>query len=259
MSYHTVILRCSSRAKLLQMLNIWMTEFCIVQLNLLLHTRDTTKVNKCVLLYIIFMQCLSTSTSNTHLEINNNTTYMYFTLTCFITEIRRSMSLIWIFSFLFYFDVTEFNSPTPEPRNLLPRTPEPVEFEKLIEQLDVIPSTNIQLELVPCPICARKFVPESLAKHVGICEKMAMKKRKVFDSSRQRIEGTELAGYRPPPLPAMSVSQRHNSIDSQMSASKVSPPKTVSVSHTCRLFSGPWTQEKKFHEKIFFVVLCLKP
>lgn len=72
-------------------------------------------------------------------------------------------------------------------------------------------------------------MPESLAKHVGICEKMAMKKRKVFDSSRQRIEGTELAGYRPPPLPGMSQSQRHNSIDSQMSTSKASPPKTVRI------------------------------
>ncbi|XP_063708206.1 dual specificity protein kinase splB isoform X2 [Culicoides brevitarsis] len=120
----------------------------------------------------------------------------------------------------------EFNSPTPEPRSLLPQTPEPVEFEQLIEKLDVIPSNDIQLELVPCPICTRKFVPESLTKHVGICEKMAMKKRKVFDSSRQRIEGTELASYRPPPLPGMQ--SRHNSIDnSQMSMSKVTPPKTT--------------------------------
>lgn len=144
---------------------------------------------------------------------------------------NSKVNVTWFKCFLSIFTClrTEFNSPTPEPRNLLPRTPEPVEFEQLIEKLDVIPSTNIQLELEPCPICTRKFVPESLAKHVGICEKMAMKKRKVFDSSRQRIEGTELAGYRPPPLPGMSVTQRHNSIDSQMSTSKASPPKTVGL------------------------------
>uniref|UniRef100_A0A336MIL1 CSON001673 protein n=1 Tax=Culicoides sonorensis TaxID=179676 RepID=A0A336MIL1_CULSO len=121
----------------------------------------------------------------------------------------------------------EFNSPTPEPRQLfVPETPEPVDFGKLIEQLDVIPSTNIQLELEPCPICTRKFVPESLAKHVGICEKMAMKKRKVFDSSKQRIEGTELASYRPPPqLPGVSTTQKQHSVDSHLV--KVSPPKTT--------------------------------
>uniref|UniRef100_A0A336KCQ2 CSON005554 protein n=1 Tax=Culicoides sonorensis TaxID=179676 RepID=A0A336KCQ2_CULSO len=121
----------------------------------------------------------------------------------------------------------EFNSPTPEPRQIfVPETPEPVDFGKLIEQLDVIPSTNIQLELEPCPICTRKFVPESLAKHVGICEKMAMKKRKVFDSSKQRIEGTELASYRPPPqLPGVSTTQKQHSVDSHLV--KVSPPKTT--------------------------------
>lgn len=152
------------------------------------------------------------------LKINKNG--LYFTLAHISFE---GQCLLLAFSFLSL--ITEFNSPTPEPRQFLPRTPEPVEFEKLIEQLDVIPSTNIQLDLEPCPICTRKFVPDSLAKHVGICEKMAMKKRKVFDSSRQRIEGTELAGYRPPPLPA--ITSRHNSIDSQMGGSKVTPPKTV--------------------------------
>lgn len=56
----------------------------------------------------------------------------------------------------------------------------------------------ISLELIPCPTCNRTFVQQTLEKHVGICEKMAVKKRKIFDSSRQRREGTELASY---PLP----------------------------------------------------------
>lgn len=53
-------------------------------------------------------------------------------------------------------------------------------------------------ELSPCAICGRTFNPITLKKHVRICEKTASKKRKVFDSSRQRREGTDLASY---PLP----------------------------------------------------------
>lgn len=53
-------------------------------------------------------------------------------------------------------------------------------------------------ELSPCTICGRTFNPTTLKKHVRICEKTASKKRKVFDSSRQRREGTDLASY---PLP----------------------------------------------------------
>ncbi|XP_064487509.1 zinc finger C2HC domain-containing protein 1A-like isoform X2 [Ornithodoros turicata] len=44
----------------------------------------------------------------------------------------------------------------------------------------------------PCPICGRKFRPEALERHQHICEKSKNKKRKVFDSSKQRIEGTEI-------------------------------------------------------------------
>ncbi|XP_011184279.2 homeobox protein 5 isoform X2 [Zeugodacus cucurbitae] len=60
------------------------------------------------------------------------------------------------------------------------------------------PYPDAPAQLVPCPICQRTFNPVPLQKHVGICEKMATKKRNVFDSSRQRREGTELASY---PLP----------------------------------------------------------
>ncbi|XP_022125416.2 probable serine/threonine-protein kinase DDB_G0282963 isoform X1 [Pieris rapae] len=51
--------------------------------------------------------------------------------------------------------------------------------------------------LMPCAICGRTFVPQSLSKHVKICEKMTVKKRKTFDSSRQRREGTDLEQYLP--------------------------------------------------------------
>ncbi|XP_069682814.1 serine-rich adhesin for platelets-like isoform X2 [Periplaneta americana] len=51
--------------------------------------------------------------------------------------------------------------------------------------------------LLPCTICNRTFKPESLEKHIKICEKNATKKRKTFDSSKQRIQGTELAEFLP--------------------------------------------------------------
>lgn len=57
------------------------------------------------------------------------------------------------------------------------------------------PVVNTDLEL--CTICGRKFKPETLIKHAGICERMAVKKRKPFDSFRQRREGTDLADYLP--------------------------------------------------------------
>lgn len=51
--------------------------------------------------------------------------------------------------------------------------------------------------LLPCAICARTFMPQSLEKHARICERAVAKKRKPFDSAKQRIQGTELAEFLP--------------------------------------------------------------
>lgn len=40
-------------------------------------------------------------------------------------------------------------------------------------------------------------MPQSLEKHTRICEQSTSKKRKPFDSAKQRIQGTELAEFRP--------------------------------------------------------------
>lgn len=53
--------------------------------------------------------------------------------------------------------------------------------------------------LQECHICSRKFIPDTFIKHIQICEKMASKKRKPFDSSLQRREGTDLANFIPLP------------------------------------------------------------
>ena len=39
-----------------------------------------------------------------------------------------------------------------------------------------------------CPDCNRKFLPESYEKHVNICKKVFMSKRKAFNSAEQRVE-----------------------------------------------------------------------
>ncbi|CAH1247889.1 ZC2HC1A [Branchiostoma lanceolatum] len=43
-----------------------------------------------------------------------------------------------------------------------------------------------------CSTCGRTFVPEVLEKHGRICQKNAVKKRKVFDSGRMRAQGTDI-------------------------------------------------------------------
>lgn len=60
---------------------------------------------------------------------------------------------------------------------------------------------DVPLILLPCAICGRTFKPEVLSKHTTVCERQHTKKRKKFDSAKQRIQGTELAEFLgPPPL-----------------------------------------------------------
>lgn len=56
---------------------------------------------------------------------------------------------------------------------------------------------EVDISLEPCPICTRTFAPQTLKKHIVICERAAIKRRKTFDSSRQRREGTDLADFLP--------------------------------------------------------------
>ncbi|XP_023942515.2 homeobox protein 2 isoform X2 [Bicyclus anynana] len=83
---------------------------------------------------------------------------------------------------------------TPPPSHSGPPPSPPVPTHPVAP---VAPEPTGPLPLQPCPVCDRTFVPQSLAKHVKICEKMNVKKRKTFDSSRQRREGTDLEQYLP--------------------------------------------------------------
>lgn len=88
--------------------------------------------------------------------------------------------------------------------------------------ISVIPEPACKIELEPCVICKRTFVPATLEKHIGICHKMQMRKRAVFDSSQMRREGTELEKYIPPPPVHTSPAGLHKWLDS-----RVSPPRQV--------------------------------
>ncbi|CAH0694641.1 unnamed protein product [Spodoptera exigua] len=83
---------------------------------------------------------------------------------------------------------------TPPPSRVGPPPSPPVPTHPIAP---VAPEPAAPLPLLPCAVCGRTFVPQSLAKHVKICEKMTVKKRKTFDSSRQRREGTDLEQYLP--------------------------------------------------------------
>ncbi|KOB75483.1 Uncharacterized protein OBRU01_07437 [Operophtera brumata] len=83
---------------------------------------------------------------------------------------------------------------TPPPTRAGPPPSPPVPTHP---KVPVAPEPPGPQSLKPCLICGRTFLPPSLAKHIKICEKMAAKKRKTFDSSRQRREGTDLEQYLP--------------------------------------------------------------
>ena len=48
--------------------------------------------------------------------------------------------------------------------------------------------------LYPCSICNRTFASDRIQKHEAACVK-ASKQRRVFDSTKQRLEGTEAVAY----------------------------------------------------------------
>ncbi|KAJ6663985.1 hypothetical protein lerEdw1_008939 [Lerista edwardsae] len=66
-----------------------------------------------------------------------------------------------------------------------------------MEGVDDTGTTGQAEDLLPCKICGRTFFPNALKKHVPICQKTATKKRKTFDSSRQRAEGTDISTVKP--------------------------------------------------------------
>ena len=59
-------------------------------------------------------------------------------------------------------------------------------------------SSDVQQNLAPCSVCGRNFATDRLTKHMNICSKTSNKKRKQFDSTKARTQGTELAQFNRP-------------------------------------------------------------
>ena len=63
------------------------------------------------------------------------------------------------------------------------------------------PSTNQKPKFAPkagfaqCSICSRNFAPDRISKHKEICAKSSRTRRKVFDVSASRVEGTDAAQF----------------------------------------------------------------
>uniref|UniRef100_A0A670IH34 Zinc finger C2HC domain-containing protein 1A n=1 Tax=Podarcis muralis TaxID=64176 RepID=A0A670IH34_PODMU len=81
-------------------------------------------------------------------------------------------------------------------------------------------------DLLPCKICGRTFFPNALKKHVPICQRAANKKRKAFDSSRQRAEGTDISTVKPlkprpePPKKQSNWRRKHEELIAAIRAAK---------------------------------------
>ncbi|XP_069477344.1 zinc finger C2HC domain-containing protein 1A isoform X1 [Ambystoma mexicanum] len=81
-------------------------------------------------------------------------------------------------------------------------------------------------DLIPCKICGRTFFPATLKKHVPICQKTVVKKRKTFDSSRQRAEGTDIPTVKPlkpkpePPKKQSNWRRKHEEFIATIRAAK---------------------------------------
>ena len=83
-------------------------------------------------------------------------------------------------------------NPPPQMRTSSPPLPLKAEasfYEQAVMDLE----PNPELDLRGCPNCGRRFAADRIAKHVSACKKVAKaaKKRKVFDMTKQRNEGSE--------------------------------------------------------------------
>ncbi|XP_062986941.1 zinc finger C2HC domain-containing protein 1A [Elgaria multicarinata webbii] len=95
-----------------------------------------------------------------------------------------------------------------------------------MEGLDDTGSVGRPEDLLPCKICGRTFFQNALRKHVPICQKSAIRKRKTFDSSRQRAEGTDISTVKPlkprpePPKKPSNWRRKHEELLAAIRAAK---------------------------------------
>lgn len=112
-------------------------------------------------------------------------------------------------------------------------------------------------QLQPCPICARNFNSKTYKKHVVVCERVATKKRKAFDSSRQRREGTDFANYLPKNYGLIPI-KRESSLTEKTPTQSPQPPTiiptpTVNTTPTPDVHTPPKQREPVQKVRISFM------
>lgn len=81
-------------------------------------------------------------------------------------------------------------------------------------------------DLAECRFCGRRFATDRLGVHEDICGKTGKKKRKIFDSTKHRVQGTELETYVIPggkKVPSKKINTNHQ--DRKHSSKLGAPPK----------------------------------
>ncbi|NXK24749.1 ZC21B protein, partial [Arenaria interpres] len=71
-------------------------------------------------------------------------------------------------------------------------------------------TTAQRQDLVPCTTCGRRFAQDVLLRHDPICKKVFNKKRKPFNSLRQRLRGTEITTVKRQPPPKKQPGKKSN-------------------------------------------------
>nr|XP_034966467.1 zinc finger C2HC domain-containing protein 1B [Zootoca vivipara] len=64
--------------------------------------------------------------------------------------------------------------------------------------------------LLSCEICGRHFIQDALARHEPICRKVFNKKRKPFNSLKQRLQGTDIPTVKRKPPPKSQPEKKSN-------------------------------------------------
>ena len=87
------------------------------------------------------------------------------------------------------FQKSSTQSPKKQPKN-----PRGQSLRKLSAS-DNKPKFAPKAGLTQCSICSRNFAPDRISKHKEICAKSTRTRRKVFDVSASRVEGTDAAQF----------------------------------------------------------------
>ncbi|KAM6185241.1 LOW QUALITY PROTEIN: zinc finger C2HC domain-containing protein 1B [Rhynchocyon petersi] len=71
-------------------------------------------------------------------------------------------------------------------------------------------STDGGQELFPCEVCGRRFAADVLERHGPICRKLFNKKRKPFNSLKQRLQGTDIPTVKKVPQSKLQPVKKSN-------------------------------------------------